>query len=1240
VLPLAQLVEENQELCEQLHRFERTTAARLIATLGLLPDYHANTIRLEALTHLAVISCAKTTEPKRADLARWLRFFDKEAWISRQEDPVEDVFVGPVNSQFGTFRLFSGNFADGYFIAERLVAFLANGASVPTFEQTLHVALSLLKLSDALADRVGLKRNTPGGGQSAQNLTVPNWRNLKRAFDALLFSEADLAALSISHDLLSNFFFTEDDLQKLPSERLWNSSLERHPLFRVEGGVIVGEPSTLARAVTRWILERVNVTRMGGWADTFFQQENASLFVNDVAKDLDIHALHIDLPDPPENLPVLMPFVGSFDIGKPVVLLTYAAPLAAAAAAFDGFDKLDEQQQDALDAYLPSLAAAFEKLPNFSSGLILVAIVTVGRGTVFAVTKWSELWHVHTAPLHDWLILASDPDCSALRLWKLAEHVDRLRVHYHTELLNPSGLIALWSYWKKSDFWLLPRDFDIHNPRNLLVIGSDFGVDPRLEAKLAHDIHSVRSHDGSEWITVQRLNPASLFPRDEKSRIYGDRIAARHQRLVGYVETDTLNWWVIAPDVDAAAAHCDVLFQLWECVLQWIDRSTDFISKELSLGAQSIEIQIELPDFARWQLQQRPAENRAVVTPSVEVRRSKSSFTITLYEAFLAEFNQPKNVAEQTIVRAIIEGVERLVGVELTQVRRDGLVLKSVGNEDARYFHLLETKMLEHFVSRSLRAKPLLIADEDVAAAQIGVAEIRDGPSLGAVIAGKRECQEFLEKVVEKLWERIESQLKPFSRKTIAVACFEAMDEINRDSEHWKITTRAVLAIHEEEERAKHVLTKRRGQRSIASIANRILIETAQYSASGVEGTRISEAEHAQLLANVGVLITVANHRDAIAYDFMEPRIQINPRGDIEVDHRFYENVIQRYFSHRSERMTDSAAKSYDAYFTGGSTSDSTPSQPEIDEFDTAFQAEFGFGAPQLVRVSELWTRLALESKRLAGVVEETEMTALLMEHAGMSDAQAERFLDAFTLPIRAAWDTELPARCSKQDVFPWRFRRSLSLLMRPLILVRTNPRGWLISAPFFEKSAQYLTGNIYEGRLPDRFFASKPLRAYIGRVVDKKGHAFAERVATAFEGSGYKTRTEVRLTELGAPRNPDLGDVDVLAWTASATHVFIAECKRLTPALTVREVIQRLEDFRGDERRKDSLGKHLNRIAWIQENRAGVEKITGIRAADISFRPLLITSQLVPMQFFEEMNFPTNQVVSADELPKFLQPG
>jgi hypothetical protein len=280
---------------------------------------------------------------------------------------------------------------------------------------------------------------------------------------------------------------------------------------------------------------------------------------------------------------------------------------------------------------------------------------------------------------------------------------------------------------------------------------------------------------------------------------------------------------------------------------------------------------------------------------------------------------------------------------------------------------------------------------------------------------------------------------------------------------------------------------------------------------------------------------------------------------------------------------------------------------------------------------------MAIESGELAGIIEEAHIFKLLEEFTEMNRTQSEQFLSRFTLPMRCSWDADLPIRCSKQDVFPWRFRRNLSLVMRPLVQVATNPSGWMVSAPLFEKAAQYLTGNIYEGRLPDRFFSSQKLRSYIGEIVHKHGHAFAETVAGVFRENRYEARTKIKMTELGAHKNPDLGDMDILAWRSDSKIVFLVEAKRLTPALTVREVIQRLEEFRGDEKRNDSLGKHVRRVRWLEKNLSGIEKLTRIPATKMRVRSLLVTSESVPMQFFDEMKFPTNQVVPIDELESRL---
>lgn len=122
-------------------------------------------------------------------------------------------------------------------------------------------------------------------------------------------------------------------------------------------------------------------------------------------------------------------------------------------------------------------------------------------------------------------------------------------------------------------------------------------------------------------------------------------------------------------------------------------------------------------------------------------------------------------------------------------------------------------------------------------------------------------------------------------------------------------------------------------------------------------------------------------------------------------------------------------------------------------------------------------------------------------------------------------------------------------------------------------------------------------------------------------------------MTKLGAPKKEGLGDIDVLAWDRVSGNVLAIECKRLLPAITVREVIQRLEDFRGNREEKDSLGRHLRRVDWLKKNLNLLAKYTRIPAVNIRLTPMLVTSETVPMQFFTEMNLPASHVVPYDEL-------
>ena len=119
-----------------------------------------------------------------------------------------------------------------------------------------------------------------------------------------------------------------------------------------------------------------------------------------------------------------------------------------------------------------------------------------------------------------------------------------------------------------------------------------------------------------------------------------------------------------------------------------------------------------------------------------------------------------------------------------------------------------------------------------------------------------------------------------------------------------------------------------------------------------------------------------------------------------------------------------------------------------------------------------------------------------------------------------------------------------------------------------------------------------------------------------------------------GALKKDGLGDVDVLAWDATRGRVYIVECKCLRVAATIREVVQRLEDFKGDRKEKDSLGRHLRRIDWLKTNIGQLARYTGVPESKLKLVPLLVTNETVPMQFFKEMNdFLAAQVVPLADL-------
>jgi hypothetical protein len=69
----------------------------------------------------------------------------------------------------------------------------------------------------------------------------------------------------------------------------------------------------------------------------------------------------------------------------------------------------------------------------------------------------------------------------------------------------------------------------------------------------------------------------------------------------------------------------------------------------------------------------------------------------------------------------------------------------------------------------------------------------------------------------------------------------------------------------------------------------------------------------------------------------------------------------------------------------------------------------------------------------------------------------------------------------------------------------------------------------------------------------------------------------------------------------------------------------------------KNNLERHVERFRWLDVNRTGLERITGIPASAMKLRPLIVTSRTVPMQFVVSLLDAAHDITSLDNLTGWL---
>jgi hypothetical protein len=247
----------------QVTDWKRSTANAALAGLLTDPRFHANTIRLEWLQRLVLSKSTGRRKLQPGDLSAASNQGLGRAGVLPLEDPIEDLFCDRIATSRGDFRILLGVWEGAGPYTQTLVdafeALPAGGLN----DKALRSAYALLQLSDELAARAGVDRDTLSSGQPAGQLTVPETDELKRLSRRVRFSDADLNRLGIDKNALTPFLLQTGQEGQVSDRPQGETPLEYHPLQATPSGITVLIPSNLSVALRAILVNAANAGGMG-----------------------------------------------------------------------------------------------------------------------------------------------------------------------------------------------------------------------------------------------------------------------------------------------------------------------------------------------------------------------------------------------------------------------------------------------------------------------------------------------------------------------------------------------------------------------------------------------------------------------------------------------------------------------------------------------------------------------------------------------------------------------------------------------------------------------------------------------------------------------------------------------------------------------------------------------------------------------------------------------------------------
>lgn len=1199
-----------------IKKYNSVEILKILAVLQLHPENHGKNIRLESLVVSAINQ--NNTSAGQVNYEELKEDILKYCVRHVHEDPVEDFFTENILFVNGNNTVYPGIFVHAQEIVQSQLNTLTRMDHLPfsVRKEIYEGVLFMLHIHNHIAK--GLKHSRRIFIETEEDeLYLPSVDEIKANQKFFTYSREDISSickeLHLSEGVIDQFVYKHLG-QKISLKNVDDNPLFQKPFMFLDGEFLLVMPTAQLGCINDFILEKIKLSHQL----ISFTQKHSDLAIKDVdtrLRSMGWERGNYSFPDHESfDKAVFRELFYQFDADK-VAYVMMATPVPS------GKRKLMADVENLNKKITLRAEKIAKEIKAQDPEIKLLFLFLFNKCDIFEIGKLN-FNKIKTPDYHlIWTIKELNVlrvvwEFDELTLWKYAKHINDTR--NEITFMPQNTELSIFKWYKDNHECYFHSD---REPTNFAFFEFEIEGGVNRSAKLKEDLIGIPfpAERGDIYVSCRKKEEyLPVYLSDEFSRGYFRYCLLKYSCPI-WVQSDTIRDFTASVYING--------------ILYWLNHCHSFLDRFVGqLGEQPIVVTLmmdkALYDPAVWEL----AGQGESFKFSHRIVSDKRGIELTIPVEIISHLTNSGNGGEKFLISGLIGLIGGLieslgVGTKLSTEELDAILTECMPLGMQKMI-LITDSSLYPAIAEVDTIKPKYIPSADISyVLREQVSWLRYSETIPKKIKTAKEKVTLLNDLVKVHFDQIVKMISNFPSTELLKYLMYRHESLIQSRHIGKLSYPALEACFGSFYDVFQEFSKKESEVVAASLSMRNLIEFV--ACERPKGNKIvNDGDIDLMLAHMTELINYGALSDMIKFGINDPDMGLLPSGRLGIDQTFNDSSMMAFRNDIHKEEFDDFKTSFERFFKEEEKKPKAKrgDDPYYDRVDDIFMKEWGITIWNLLGSCKFLCLQLFEKQKSVELLSEEDFIELF-NRVDQSESETRAVLKLLTFADRDGImnvDTK-----EIHEVFPWRYNRRISYMLKPLVKVVEDGRVYyLVSARHVFTAAENILARFLDGTLK----VAKDQLKITNLLAERnhlKGKHFRDFVCkwlaenTKFEVKDF----EVKIKPKGFfTSDVDKGDVDILCIDHENRIIYAIECKNTSQAKIAYDIYSEISNYIGLDGKPGMIDKHVLRDTWLKQNRNIVEQKLKLSTV-YQIKSFVLTKYILPTRYIKDTAIPVYSV-------------